>query len=650
MVSSTLNYGFEYLGNISRLVITELTDRCFRTLMGAFQVKYGGAPEGPAGTGKTESVKDLSKCMGIKCNVFNCTDGLDITAMSKFFKGLTSSGCWCCFDEFNRIDPEVLSVIAQQIQTIQNALKGGRPTSIFNENEEISIISTMAINITMNPRYAGRHDLPDNLKALFRPCAMMVADYYMIAQIKLYSYGFHSAKSIANKVTSSLKLSSEQLSTQTHYDFGMRSLNAILLAAGKIKKKFPNEDEDRLALRALVDVNMPKFTSNDVPLFSGIIGDLFPDVEIFPIDLTLLEDALKVACEKLNLQVRPTFIKKCLQLYETANVRHALMIVGTPGYGKSKVIQVLKEAISSLKGVGNFNTVETSILNAKSLIQKQLYGFFDRETKEWRKGLLQVKMSDLIEKEKAIIKWLIFDGPVDTLWIENMNSLLDDNKKLCLEDSSSIPLGDNMNIFFEVDDLKGNSPATVSRTGMVLCEHDTLDFEDMIKSYSNTLPKCFDAKQSSNFKNTAIWILKPILSYLYKYCKFALPIEKLHLVKTFIDMFECFLRDYRVKDQNEDEGMTTKPQDVIDINKIENYIINSILVAVLGPVIRPPKFQEFLNDLILNIDVNEKYNLDITDWIPKKLSVKLIDFENIFDIVYYKDNWTDWLISLTSLL
>jgi len=580
--------------------------------------------------------------MGIKCNVFNCTDSLDITAMSKFFKGLTSSGCWCCFDEFNRIDPEVLSVIAQQIQTIQNALKGGRPTFIFNENEEIAIISTMAINITMNPTYAGRHDLPDNLKALFRPCAMMVADYFMIAQIKLLSYGYQQARVIANKVVSSLKLSSEQLSTQTHYDYGMRSLNAILLASGKMKKKFPQEDEERLALRALYDINMPKFTSNDVPLFALIIRDLFPDVQILPDDLSQLEESLKASCEKLKLQAKPTFIKKCLQLYETANVRHALMIVGTPGYGKSKVIQVLKEGISALKGVPGFNTVEASILNPKSLIQKQLYGFFDRETKEWRKGLLQVKMSDLIEKDKEVKKWLIFDGPVDTLWIENMNSLLDDNKKLCLEDSSSIPLGDNMNIIFEVDDLKGNSPATVSRNGMVLCELDTLDFEDMIKSYSNNLPKCFDAKQSGNFRNISIWILKPILAYLYKNAKFAIPIDRLHLVKSFIDMFECFLKDFRIKDQNELEGTFSKPQDPITLDKIENFIINSILVAILGPVIRPPKFQEFLNDLIMGNDVNEKYNLDITDWEKKKLTINLIHHENIFDLVYYKDSWTNW--------
>jgi dynein heavy chain len=107
----------------------------------------------------------------------------------------------------------------------------------------------------------------------------------------------------------------------------MRALKAILTAAGNLKRVMA-EIEDIICLRALMDVNLPKFTINDVPLFLSITSDLFPGVKLPEIDYGKLLEALKNVCVEIKLQPEKGFLEKCIQLYDTINVRHGLMTVG----------------------------------------------------------------------------------------------------------------------------------------------------------------------------------------------------------------------------------------------------------------------------------------------------------------------------------
>uniref|UniRef100_A0A8C4MCN2 Dynein axonemal heavy chain 9 n=1 Tax=Equus asinus asinus TaxID=83772 RepID=A0A8C4MCN2_EQUAS len=525
-------YSYEYLGNTPRLVITPLTDRCYITLTQSLHLTMSGAPAGPAGTGKTETTKDLGRALGIMVYVFNCSEQMDYKSCGNIYKGLAQTGAWGCFDEFNRISVEVLSVVAVQVKSIQDAIRDKKQRFNFL-GEEISLNPSVGIFITMNPGYAGRTELPENLKALFRPCAMVVPDFELICEIMLVAEGFIEARLLARKFITLYQLCKELLSKQDHYDWGLRAIKSVLVVAGSLKRGDPDRPEDQVLMRSLRDFNIPKIVTDDMPVFIGLIGDLFPTLDVPRRRDPNFEALVRKAVVDLKLQAEDNFVLKVVQLEELLAVRHSVFVVGSAGTGKSQVLRSLHKTYQVMKR----RPVWTD-LNPKAVTNDELFGIINPATREWKDGLFSSIMRELANITHDGPKWILLDGDIDPMWIESLNTVMDDNKVLTLASNERIPLNPTMRLLFEISHLRTATPATVSRAGILYINPADLGWNPPVSSW---IDRREIQTERANLTILFDKYLPTCLDTLRTRFKKIIPIPEQSMVQTLCYLLECLL-------------------------------------------------------------------------------------------------------------
>ena len=440
-------------------------------------------------------------------------------SIGRIFVGICKCGAWGCFDEFNRLDEAVLSAVSMQIQIIQDSLRSrsGKTTLLekevlhfllfvllllqfkerlnyFRNKIKVDIDQNSGIFVTLNPAgkgYGGRSKLPDNLKQLFRPVAMTKPDNDLIAEVILYSEGFKEAKNLGRKLVSLFTLSRQLLSSQQHYDWGLRALKTVLKSCGSLlhttKQQSVQVDankETELIVKAARFNTMSKLTFSDSKRFDALLRDIFPNVRITEFEYDDLKKALAQVFAEHKLAFNNVQLKKALEVYEQLRQRMGVVVVGPSGSGKSVLWKMLKEAL-----IKTGKSIKTYIMNPKAISRHQLLGHIDVDTREWTDGVLTSASRQVIKEPVEVQSWIVCDGDIDPEWVESLNSVLDDNRLLTMPSGDRIQFGPNVNFLFETDDLSCASPATVSRMGMIFLSDEDTDMKALVDSWLQNEPE-----------------------------------------------------------------------------------------------------------------------------------------------------------------
>ncbi len=302
---------------------------------------------------------------------------------------------------------------------------------------------------------------------------------------------------------------------------------STLRLCGSLKRAYPEYSDSAIVLRGIREIIVPKLVVEDLILFSNIQAEVFPGVEIMEKDTTELSNRLRESCLALHLQFTDEFHKKCVDLDRTLEIRHSAMLLGPSFSGKTAILNCLAKA----------NSVKVVTINAKGIEGSQLYGSYTPDG-DWYDGILTKAFINFSNDTSKDMKWIVLDGPVDPEWIESLNTVMDDNKTLCLPTGNRIPLTPSMRVIFEIGDVNNATPATVSRNGMVSCYDISQVWKSFIMSYVDTL----EAGIREAALDVLTWLAAPLVAYIEKGSKTCMPVCGAELVESMVNIFDSYVK------------------------------------------------------------------------------------------------------------
>ncbi|EFN74153.1 Dynein heavy chain 7, axonemal [Camponotus floridanus] len=547
-----IEYGYEYNYCRQNIVNTPLTDRCFRTILQAYRYHFYSGILGSTSSGKTETIRSLTKALAKLFYIVNCNNSISYDCVIRIFKGVVSCGAWVCLENFNRLKLELLSAIAQNLTQMKQAIAS---------NSKVISIESCDLNLNasgyvcVNSVQFGYTNLPDNLKVLFRFVSMTAPDIGRIAEIELFAGGFLHAKKLATKLVISYKLLSEHLGEKCHYNFSASSLKTVIATAIDMKENVPNEKEHILLLRSMIDINIPQLCTSDIPVFQSIVRNVFPEFDVLPpFDYFAILKAFESVCAKRFLVSHTTFKLKAIQIIELMYVRRGLILISDPLGGKTEILHALAETLSLLQDQENKigTAVRLETIMPEVVDSDALFGYLCNKSggSVWKDGLCTSIFRHFAEDTSMDRKWLVFDGALSGAWLENLNTVLDENEMLYLASGERLPVTGSMSVIFETTSMTEISPSLVSRCGIIYIDSHSVGWRPHVLSHiaKHNIYDGYDKILCTLFE----WAIDPCLDFLRENSDTSMN-QELHLVTSILNLFEILLRD-ACEDVTEDTG------------------------------------------------------------------------------------------------
>jgi MoxR-like ATPase len=496
MADSNLSYSWEYQGLKTPLVYTGVTDKVFVGLARCLLDRQGANLTGPAGTGKTESIKFFAQHLARNIIVFNCDEELKFDIIGSIFKGFVSEEAFGCFDEFNRLNPSQMSVVSQLIQSLQNALRRANASKSNVPLDDFvgfpSINPGCAVFITMNPKtteYGARYALPQNLKNLFRVVNVSTPSEKQVFEVLLMAEGCEDYSGLSQKLSSFFEIARNKFSKQSHYDWSLRKVKSVISSFKAFRQNeiFGDDHADLYSLLKAIETNIVSYLlPADLYKFEEVITEVFKEAynDYKAAQHTKKPSKFSAMSEKSDKELRLLTIRfsgshggwmseKLTILENLLQARDGVILYGSPMSGKSLLWKML---LSQEQGTEKSSVFH--ILNPKTGNKRLLLGKSNSDTGEFNDGYLTSllrsiqKTRELESSHQRKRIYLIFDAEIDSEWIEALNSVLDDNKMLSLPNGERITVPPIVKFIFETRSLKFASPATLSRLGIISMESE----------------------------------------------------------------------------------------------------------------------------------------------------------------------------------